>query len=601
MSHNGRTPTYEMQGWRLTDLLEAPEGPPLETELKKLEELVSSFEARRGDLRPDLPADEFMAAIRHLEDIQHLAVRLNYYSALWFSEDTQDQKALAFGGQIDQLMAEVQNRILFFSLWWKALADAAAAPLLAASGPYRYYLEEMRHFKPYTLTEPEEKVINIKDVNGAGGLQNIYEMITNRYTFPLTVNGEEKQLTRGELMVYARHHDPDLRARAYQSLYKVYGDDGTILGQMYLHLMRNWHSENVTLRGFQSPLAVRNLRNDIPDEVVDTLLEVCRRNASVFQRFFQLKARWLKLPNGKLRRYDIYAPIDKSDREFPYADGVAMVLDSFHDFDSRVADLAERVFADQHIDSEVRKGKRGGAFCASPLPGWTPYVLANYQGKAEDVATLAHELGHAIHAMLAEGHTAFTFHSSLPLAETASTFGELMLVDRLLSQEPDPALRRDMLFRQVDDSYATIMRQAYFAMFEVEAHRLIQQNKSVDKLSEAYAANLAEQFGDAVEVAEEFRWEWVSIPHMYGTPFYVYAYAFGQLLVLSLYQEYKSEGESFKPRYLKVLSAGGSDSPGNILRDAGIEIASADFWQGGFDVIRQQVEELEALEVPEAA
>jgi oligoendopeptidase F len=210
---------------------------------------------------------------------------------------------------------------------------------------------------------------------------------------------------------------------------------------------------------------------------------------------------------------------------------------------------------------------------------------------------MAHELGHAIHSMLAAHHSLFTQHSSLPLAETASTFGEMMLIDRLLQQESDETVRRDLLFRQVDDAYATILRQAFFALFERQAHELIQQGASVDQLSDAYLKNLQAQFGDSVELSDEFRWEWVSIPHIYQVPFYVYAYAFGQLLVLSLYQQYKMEGESFKPRYLKILSAGGSEAPARVLTEAGIDIRDAAFWQGGFNVIAGLLEQLEALPV----
>lgn len=219
----------------------------------------------------------------------------------------------------------------------------------------------------------------------------------------------------------------------------------------------------------------------------------------------------------------------------------------------------------------------------------------NYQGHADDVATLAHELGHAIHSMLAGNHSIFTFHSSLPLAETASTFGEMMLVDKLLATEADEAVRRDLLFRQVDDAYGTIMRQAFFAQFEKQAHAMVLNNASVDEIASAYLKNLKEQFGDAVELSEEFKWEWISIPHIFHTPFYVYAYAFGQLLVLSLYQQYKAEGEQFKPRYIKILSTGGSQAPAKICADAGIDIHSEEFWQGGFNVLSGLVDELEKL------
>ncbi len=224
-------------------------------------------------------------------------------------------------------------------------------------------------------------------------------------------------------------------------------------------------------------------------------------------------------------------------------------------------------------------------------------MLVNYNQQPEDVATLAHELGHSIHDMLTSHHSAFTNHPCLPLAETASTFGEMMLVDKLLKEESDEGVRRDMLFKQVSDSYATIMRQAFFSLFEQQAHEMVLEGANVDQLSEAYFENLKKQFGDSLEIGEEFHWEWVSIPHFYHVPFYVYAYSFGQLLVLSLYQQFKQEGDSFKPRYKQILAAGGSKAPQQVLADAGIDIHKAEFWQGGFNVINELVNQLENLPV----
>ncbi len=584
---------YKLSPWSLADLFPGLDSPELEAAFKKLDEHVAGFEKLRPRLKPEMPVSSFLEVVQDLEEGTKLANKMYSYAGLAFAADTQDQRIQALLGRIQQFMAEMENRTLFFSLWWKDLDEANAKRLMDASGDYLYYLEVMRKFKPHTLTEPEEKVVNLKNVTGNNALVTLYDAITNRYVFKMEVDGQMKELTRGELFSFVRQGNPDLRARAYQELYRVYGQDGAILGQMYQTLVRDWRNENLTLRQFANPIAARNLGNDIPDEAVEALLKVAKKNAIIFQRFFRLKARLLGVE--KLRRYDVYAPVVKSDKQYDFDKAAEMVLESFSSFHPDFGKQARRIFAENHLDSEVRKGKQSGAFCASVVPGLTPWVKLNYQGRADDVATMAHELGHAIHSMLAEKHSVFTFHSSLPLAETASTFGEMMLVDKLLAAETDEAVRRDLLFRQIDDSYATIMRQSFFALFEKQAHEMIQNNASVDEIAAAYLENLKEQFGEAVEVGDEFKWEWVSIPHIYHTPFYVYAYAFGQLLVLALYQQYRAEGESFKPRYVKILSAGGSRAPAEICAEAGIDIRSEKFWQGGFDVLAKLVDELEKM------
>jgi oligoendopeptidase F len=584
---------YAQAAWSLDDLYPSQESAEMKTALHQLEKQAAEFELVRPQLKEQIDPEDFLDIIQQYEALTELAYRVYSFASLRFSADTQDQAVQTFQAQIEQTMASLENRTLFFSLWWKELDDANAERLARIAGDITYWLEEMRHFKPHTLSEPEEKIINLKNVTGVNAFNMLYDSLTNRYTFKMVIDGEEKALTRGELMVYVRSPDPELRAAAYQELYRVYGSDGDILGQIYQTQVRDWRNEQIDLRHFSSPISARNLRNDIPDQVVETLLSVCQKNAGVFQRFFRLKARLFGV--DRLRRYDIYAPVTKTEKAYPFEEATLMVLDSFTKFDPQVAEMARKVFEEKHLDSEVRKGKRGGAFCATVTPQLTPWVLVNYQGRPDDVATLAHELGHAIHSMLAAHHSIFTQNASLPLAETASTFGEMMLVDRLLAEESDPAVRRDMLFRQVDDAYATIQRQAYFALFERRAHEMVVAGASVKELADAYLENLTEQFGDAVEIGDEFRWEWVSIPHIYQVPFYVYAYAFGQLLVLSLYQQYKDEGESFKPRYLKILSAGGSESPEKILAEAGLDIYDENFWQGGFEVLNRLVSELEIM------
>ncbi len=589
--------TLKPDRWNLKDLLESPEAA--DQIIADLEQLTSDMESLRDQLSPDISEEAFLKVLHQYETISQHLHRLHGYAQLWFTEDTQNQRALAFLNRIEQLGAEIQNRLLFFTLWWKELDDEPAQRLMRASGDLRYFLESLRRFKPHTLSEPEERIINLKDVNGINALVTLYDMMTNRFTFELEVDGEKKRLTREELMVYVRDPSPALRAAAYQELYRVYGEHGNILGQIYAYRVRDWYNEHLRLRHFATPIAVRNLSNDIPDKAVDTLLEVCRANANIFQRYFRLKARWLGM--DRLRRYDIYAPVAEAEKSYDYEEAVELVLDTYARFSPEMAEHARRVFTDRHIDAQVRPGKRGGAFSYGVLPGLTPYILLNYTGKARDVAVMAHELGHAIHSMLAGHHSILTFHPSLPLAETASVFGEMLLTERLLEEEQDAAVRRDLLAASLDDTYATVLRQAYFALFEREAHELIPQGKTTEELCERYLENLHDQFGDAVEVSEEFRWEWVSIPHIYHTPFYVYAYSFGQLLVLSLYQRYKAEGDAFKPAYLKILSYGGSESPSRVLSEAGIDITSPTFWQGGFDVIARMIDELEALASPSSA
>ena len=578
--------------WSFEDLL--AEGITLDQLLGELDRGLERFEGLRQELSPDLSGDRFARILDDYEALGALVRRLAAYAFLRFAADTQDPTVIAQQNSVNDAVAAAEKRSLFFELWFKALSDEDAVRLMTNSGSRRYFLESWRRLKPFTLSEAEERVITTKDVNGVDALVTIYQLITSGFKYTLDVDGERQTLTQDQVASYVRHPSPDVREAAYIEMYRPYTENSAVLAQIYHHRVRDWHAEMVEFRGFPSPISARNTTNDMPDDVVDTLLGVCRDNANVFQRYFRLKARLLN--RDKLRRYDIYAPLATAEKRYELPQALDMVLETCADFSPVIADHARRVLEQGHLDALPRPGKRGGAFCYSALPHLTPWVLSNYTGRPRDVATLAHELGHAVHSMMASEHSLLTFEASLPLAETASVFNEMLLSQRLLAQETDPAVRRDMLANQVDGAYVTVIRQAYFTLFERDAHQMINQGATRDDLAAHYLTNLAEQFGDAVEISPEFQWEWLLIPHIYHTPFYTYAYSFGQLMVLALYQRYRAEGDSFKPRYMQLLAAGGSASPAVILGDAGIDAKSREFWQGGFDVVASLIAELEGLE-----
>jgi len=532
---------YQQGRWALADLISTPEGQAMDAVFNDLEQAVAESEALREALTSSIDAPTFGRVLKLAERVGYLERQLSGYATLWLSELTSYPDALAFQGRVDKLVADAQNRTLFFELWWQKLDAQTAEQLMATSGDLRYYLESVRRFAPYTLSEAEEKIINVKDVNGVNGHLTVYDMLTNDFTYDVEINGEIKTVTRTEASVMAHDSDPEVRAAAYQALNKVYAEHGGVLGQLYSYVVGDWNAENVNVRGMPSAISARNLINDLPDDVVDALLSSVKGNAPLYHRYFGLKAKWLGL--DKLRRYDIYAPLGDVDKTVPFADGVKQVLETMTAFSPQMAKLAEQVLAENHLDSEVRKGKDTGAFCYGVVPDKTPWVLVNYNNRLDDVSTLGHELGHAIHSMLAGDHSPLTFRSSLPLAETASNFIEILLLKRWLAEETDPTTRKSLLAKFVDDSYA----------------------------------------------------EWTSIPHNFHVPFYCYAYAFGLLLVLSLYREYERTGEAFVPKFLKILSSGGSVAPIELLDDAGFDIRTEAFWQGGFDVIAEMIAELEEL------
>ena len=576
--------------WDLSDLVADPV-KQFDRYLKDLSAKVARFEAARPDLSATMPEQSFLNLLTLSEQIARDSGRLGAYSYLWFSEDTKQLQARSFKTKVEEHLTTLQNRLLFFDLWWQSVDEKNAERLMANSGDFRYHLETIRRFKPHTLSEPEEKIINIKNITGQSAVHQLYDVVTNGFTFTLRVGGKKKTMNREALTAYLRSPKARMREAAYREMYRVYESQQDLLGEIYKTLINDWKAENLQLRHFKTPLASRNLSNDIPDSAVEALLAVCMKNAPIFQRYFKLKARLCKI--STMNRYHIYAPHRAEQKTYRYPDAVRMVLDAYYGFSPHLAELAQRVFADRHIDARMKTGKMGGAYCYSVTPSLTPYVMLNFTGEARDIATMAHELGHAVHAMMAEEHNVFTFHSTLPLAETASVFGERIFSDALMASETSTSVKQSLLINQLDDIYATVMRQAYFVAFERTAHDMVAHGATTNDLASAYMTLLRQQFGKSLRVPQEFQWEWLTIPHLYASPFYCYAYSFGNLLVLALYRMYQEQGGAFVPKYLDLLAAGGSKAPQAILAEVGVDMNSHAFWQSGFDAISGMVDQLE--------
>ncbi|MGI0019200.1 MAG: M3 family oligoendopeptidase [Nitrososphaera sp.] len=588
--------------WDLAGLVRDPAGDDFKQYLNSIEAKVREFESKRPSLRPDIPAPEFEGMIHAIEEIYEKVSVASGYAHLRYYANTASNEASALVTRMEKMGADISNRLLFFDLWFKKGIDEQDATRLINAVPavYRQYLEHKRLLAKHSLSEPEERIINTLEVTGTGALVKIYDKMASGFEFEMKVKKGKKTIVKKfdnkeKLVSFVRSASSAEREAAYRALFEVYKKNSGVLGEIYQNIVVEWRNEGISMRGYKSPISVRNIANGLEDATVDALLSTCRKNAGIFQEYFREKARLLKMK--KMRRYDLYAPLStkRSGKRFAYGQAVATVLETFGDFDPQVRQLAERVFSERHVDSEIRKAKRGGAFCHTVTPSITPYVLLNFDGRMRDVSTLAHEFGHALHSMLAENLPVTVSHAPLPLAETASVFAEMLLNERLMSKM-SRAEKQLLLAEQIDDMYATIMRQAYFTLFEVDAHKAIgEQNATIDQVSAIYGDNMKEQFGDAVAISQEFQWEWVYIPHFYHTPFYCYAYSFGNLLVLSLYQKYRQEGGPFVPKYLSILAAGGSRKPEELLIESGIDITQSAFWQQGFDLVRDKIQQLKEL------
>ena len=586
---------YQLGQWDLSRLVKNPKSPAFERQIRDLQRQVKKFQRTHSSLNPKMSAVEFKKILKELEIIVEKTSIIGGFASLSYSADTQSDEATALVTRTNKLGADVSNQMLFFDLWWKrGIDEKNAQRLIKGSHDLHNFLKHKRLVAKYSLSEPEERIINTLDVTGATALVKLYDKITNAFEYEIKIKEKKKKMTREELTSLVRSTNPQTRKNAYKSLLGKFSANKGVLGEIYQNIVLNWKDEGIEIRGYKSPISMRNIGNNVNDGTITSLLKVCKKNSDVFQKFFLLKAKMLNMK--KLQRYDLYAPITSrlQEKKYPYNTSVKLVLDSLERFSPELSAHARTVFDQNHVDSSIRPGKRDGAFCSTLAPNIIPYVLVNFAGKTRDVFTLAHELGHAVHSIAASKKSILVQDPPLPLAETASTFSELLLYDNLSEQIQDDQ-KQLMLAEKIDDLYATIMRQSFFTIFEIDAHKQIANTTTVDELSKTYLENLKEQFGGSVGMTEDFSIEWSCIPHFYHTPFYCYAYSFGNLLALSLFQRFKKEGNDFVPAYIEILSAGGSQKPEELLSEYGINIATNGFWQDGFDYIKAQLKDLAKL------
>ena len=600
---------YATGRWDLSGLAGAGE---IGRKLSGIDRRVRSFERLRESLDAGMRQAELGAILGRLGRIAEEQSMASAAAGLRYAEDTQSEEATAAAARVDRFAAAAGNRILFFDLWWeKSVDDANAARLAAGAGELRHHLEQLRRAARHSLSEPEERIINTLDVTGASAMARLYDKITGAFRYDVRAGGRggrtRRGLTREEVTALVRSPSAAARRGAYDSLLSTFSASRGVLAEIYRSIALNWADEAVGLRGHASPISASNMGNDVDDSTVEALIGACRRGASEFRTYFGLKARLLGA--RRLSRYDLYAPAPRgarAGRTYSYDEAVRAVLGAFGRFSGDLEEYARRVVDSGHIDSEVRAGKRDGAFCSSPAPRITPYILLSYTGERSDVFTLAHEMGHAVHSMAAAGRSALVHDAQLPLAETASTFAELLLYDGLAGDavRGGAAAAMQSAVDHLDGLYATIVRQSFFTVFEQAAHDMVgggsggaaaAEPATADSISRAYMDGLAEQFGRSVAVPRAFADEWVAIPHFFHSPFYCYSYAFGNLLALALYQRYKREGESFARTYVQMLSAGGSQKPEDLLAGHGFDISKEGFWREGFGYVGDRVRELAAL------
>jgi oligoendopeptidase F len=578
--------------WNLEDLVD-DEGPAgVDRLLAEATQRAEAYADRHAGGVAQLDGPGLAEAMAALAEIHDLAGRAGHYAALLFSGDSSDPANGALLQRAEELGTTIETRLLYFDLEWAALDDERADELLEADGldNYRHHLRTLRRYRPHLLSEPEEKILTEKAVSGRNAWARLFTELMSAIEVDLP--GEEEPVQLEVALSKMSSPDRDLRRAAAQATTEALRPGLRTRG-FILNTLLHDKAVDDRLRSYPTWLSSRNLANEASDESVQALVEAVRGNFDIPQRWYRVKAGLLGL--DRLVDYDRLAPVTTEDEEFEWEEARDTVLDAYSGFSEDLGALVRKFFDERWIDAPVRPGKRAGAFCAYGPPSVHPYVLLNFTSRRRDVLTLAHELGHGVHAALARPRGPLEMATPLTLAETASVFGETLTFARLLDRAPTPSSRLSLLAESLEGSIATVFRQVAMNRFEDSVHtaRRSEGELSVDRIGELWHASQAELLGDAVEISEDYRVWWSYIPHFISTPGYVYAYAYGQLLALSVYARYLEEGEAFVPRYLELLSAGGSRSPEELGEMVGIDLTDPGFWDNGLRIVRDQLEEAE--------
>ncbi|RAP29920.1 peptidase M3 [Candidatus Marinamargulisbacteria bacterium SCGC AG-343-D04] len=581
--------------WDLSDLYSSEKDPSIQKDLNKCTEKAKNFQKKYKNKLNSCTSKEITQAFKELETLFNPLYKVSQYASLRYSIETQNDTLKALCSHIDDIESEISNLTLFFSLELGKLSKEKVNALTKDPCLKNYHYNILREHQTakYNLSEEEEKIINLKDVTGMNGYQNLYGELTASFSFEITIDGKKKTLTGPEIRNLRYHHDQKVRQNAMEIFFSTYKENKIVVTHLFNHIFKDYNTER-KLRGYKHPMSIRNISNDLPDKAVDTLHDVTTKSNTLVQRYYKLKKKLLKLK--KMTLADIYAPLPDHKKTFSYKESKSIVLDSFYAFDKEFGDIANMMFEENRIHAPVLKGKRGGAFCSGYTPDINPYVMLNFLGKPRDISTMSHELGHAIHDVLASKQSLFNYHPILPLAETASVFSEMITTDFLLKNITDKQTKIIMLCEKLEDTFATSHRQNMFSEFEKAIHAKSSEGLlSADDFCATYKTLLKQVFKDSVEITDEYQWEWATIPHFVDYPFYVHAYNFGNLLVFSLYQQYLEQGISFIPKLKECLAAGSSDNPQKIAKIVDADITDQKFWNKSIIYIEGMINELETL------